>query len=494
MRNPIFMLTGPQLITILHKNSKRSFKKMPPITRFAPSPTGYLHIGGARTALFNWLYARGRGGKFLLRIEDTDRERHSEAAVAAILDGLAWLGLDWDGEPVSQFSRRERHVEIAHQLLESGNAYKCYLSPDELSAARDEAVQQGKRFSSPWRDANPAAAPKNSPYVIRFKAPQDGKTTVTDEIQGNIEFPNLALDDLIILRSDGAPTYNLAVVVDDHDMNITHVIRGDDHLNNAARQTQIYHALNWDLPLFAHVPLIHGADGAKLSKRHGALGVEAYRDIGILPEGLSNYLMKLGWAHGDEELIPRKRALEIFDLKGINKGAARLDLEKLKSINAHYIEALSDAEFITQATPFLNEAGITLDDQSVAQLQRASSFIKARCNTLTDITDASRFIFLERPFAVEGKAAKPLRKEGAQQILTEVITTLETLPLQSWSSLETLTKTVQDFVDAKGVSFGVVGPPMRAALTAGNPSPGIAEILYALGNEEALTRLKDQIN
>ena len=466
---------------------------MPPITRFAPSPTGYLHIGGARTALFNWLYARGRGGKFLLRIEDTDRERHSEAAVAAILEGLEWLGLDWDDEPISQFSRRERHQEVAAQLLESGNAYKCYLSQEELAEARDKAKQSNTRFSSPWRDADPATAPEGASHVVRFKAPQEGKTKVVDSIQGEVEFPNLALDDLIILRSDGAPTYNLAVVVDDHDMNISHVIRGDDHLNNAARQVQIYTALGWDIPTFAHVPLIHGADGAKLSKRHGALGVEAYRDMGILPEGLANYLVKLGWSHGDEEIIPPERALEVFDLKGINKGAARLDIDKLKSINAHYIAQLSDDAFIKKATPFLQEHGISLTDETENRLVRAADFIKSRCNTLTDIDNVSKFLFLERPISVEGKAAKPLRKEGAKETLADIVDTLDNLSPQSWTELDILSKTLEDFAEARGVGFGVIGPPLRAALTAGNTSPGIAEILYSLGKEESLARIKDQI-
>ncbi|MCK5744983.1 MAG: glutamate--tRNA ligase, partial [Oricola sp.] len=320
------------------------------VTRFAPSPTGYLHIGGARTALFNWLYARGRGGKFLLRIEDTDRARHTEAAVGAIIDGLKWLGLDWDGEPVSQYARSDRHAEVAKELLARDKAYRCYLTPDELNAAREKAKAEGVRFESLWRDADPATAP-DAPFAVRFKAPRDGETIVKDAVQGRVASPNSALDDLIILRSDGGPTYNLAVVVDDHDMGVTHVIRGDDHLNNAARQTQIYQAMGWAVPVFAHVPLIHGQDGAKLSKRHGALGVEAYRDQGYLPEGLANYLLRLGWAHGDEEIIPYERAKEIFDLKGINKAPARLDLDKLKHVNAHYVAGLSDEEFVRWASP-----------------------------------------------------------------------------------------------------------------------------------------------
>ena len=346
---------------------------MKPVLRFAPSPTGYLHIGGARTALFNWLYARGRGGKFLLRIEDTDRARHNEAAVAAILDGLSWLGLDWDGDPISQFSRRERHVEIATGLLDEGRAYKCYLSPEEIDVARTKARDEGARFISPWRDRDDH--PEGRGYTIRFRAPETGETVVRDAVQGDVAFPNAALDDLIILRSPGAdappaPTYNLAVVVDDHDMGVTHVIRGDDHLANAARQQQIYEALGWPVPVFAHVPLIHGSDGAKLSKRHGALGVEAYRDDGYLAEALANYLMKLGWSHGDEEIIPRARALEVFDLAGINKAPARLDIDKLNHINGVYLSNLDNAAFLAAAAPFLEAAHGALSDGQHAALTR----------------------------------------------------------------------------------------------------------------------------
>ncbi|MEZ5892295.1 MAG: glutamate--tRNA ligase [Parvularculaceae bacterium] len=393
------------------------------ITRFAPSPTGYLHIGGARTALFNWLYARGRGGKFLLRIEDTDRARHTEAAVDAIIDGLKWLGLDWDGEPVSQYAGRERHAEVARDLLAKGAAYRCYMTPTELEAAREKAREENKRFESPWREADPATAP-DAPYAIRFKAPRDGETIVEDAVQGRVSFPNSALDDLIILRSDGGPTYNLAVVVDDHDMGVTHVIRGDDHLNNAARQTQIYLAMGWTVPVFAHVPLIHGSDGAKLSKRHGALGVEAYRDDGFLPEGLANYLLRLGWAHGDEEIIPYARAKEIFDLKGINKAPARLDIDKLRSVNAHYVAALSDAAFIDWAAPFVEKAGVDLDTDNRARLDRSAAFLKTRCATLADAPAAAEFLFLKRPLAIEGKTAKPLEKEGARGILAALASTL----------------------------------------------------------------------
>ncbi|MFC2953201.1 glutamate--tRNA ligase [Marinicaulis aureus] len=463
--------------------------QQPVVTRFAPSPTGYLHIGGARTALFNWLYARGRGGKFLLRIEDTDRARHTPEAVQAIIDGLTWLGLDWDGEPVSQYEQAPRHVEIANQLLAEGKAYRCYLTPDEITAARDQARADGVRFESKWRDADPATAP-DAPFSIRFKAPRDGETIVEDAVQGRVAFPNSAIDDLIILRSDGGPTYNLAVVVDDHDMGVTHVIRGDDHLNNAARQTQIYQALGWPLPVFAHIPLIHGSDGSKLSKRHGALGVEAYRDQGYLPEGLFNYLLRLGWAHGDEEIIPYEKAKQLFDLKGINKAPARLDLDKLNHVNAHYVAALSDEEFVRWAAPFLQRAGIDLDTDNMARLQRSAAFLKTRCATLADVVAASEFLFLTRPLAIEGKAAKPLHKEGATAILNDLNHALSEEAV--WASPETLDETLQAFAAAKNVGFGVVGPPARAALTAGRPSPGLGEVLYGLGRDESRSRLADQ--
>ena len=460
------------------------------VTRFAPSPTGYLHIGGARTALFNWLYARGRGGKFLLRIEDTDRARHTEAAVAAIIDGLSWLGLDWDGEPVSQYAQAARHGEIAQALLDAGKAYRCYMTPAETDAARDKARAENIRFESPWREADPASAPKDAPFAIRFKAPREGETLVEDAVQGRVAFPNSALDDLIILRSDGGPTYNLAVVVDDHDMGVTHVIRGDDHLNNAARQTQIYEAMDWGVPVFAHVPLIHGQDGAKLSKRHGALGVEAYRDLGYLPEGLANYLLRLGWGHGDEEIISYERAKELFDLKGVNKAPARLDLDKLNHVNAHYIAALNDAAFVKWAAPFLTAAGIDLDTEHTARLARAAPFLKTRCATLADCVAASEFLFLKRPLAIEGKAAKPLAKDGAKALLGELTEALD--DDAAWASVETLEAALADFTATRNIGFGVIGPPARAALTAGRPSPGLAEVLYGLGRDESRARLADQ--
>lgn len=470
--------------------SHATINDRPIVTRFAPSPTGYLHIGGARTALFNWLYARGRGGKFLLRIEDTDRSRHTKAAVEAILDGLSWLGLDWDGDPTSQHANRARHAEVAEQLLAAGNAYRCYLTPEELNAAREKAKSEGVRFESPWRDADPASAP-DAPFAIRFKAPVEGATKVDDAIQGEVSFPNTALDDLIILRSDGGPTYNLAVVVDDHDMGVTDIIRGDDHLNNAARQQQIYKALGWPVPIFAHVPLIHGADGAKLSKRHGALGVEAYRDMGYLSDGLANYLLRLGWSHGDDEIISRDNALTWFDIANVNKAPARLDLDKLNHINAHYIAALSDNDFVERALPFLAAAGVELNDDQKSRLMRAAQFLKTRCATLCDIVAVGEFLFLARPLLIEGKAGKPLKKEGAREMLKTIADILEHEDI--WASPVTLEDRLQALASEKDIGFGAIGAPVRAALTGGRPSPGLSEVLYALGKAESLGRIRDQI-
>ncbi|MEO1251792.1 MAG: glutamate--tRNA ligase [Pseudomonadota bacterium] len=459
------------------------------ITRFAPSPTGYLHIGGARTALFSWLYARGRDGKFLLRIEDTDRSRHNEDAVGAIIDGLTWLGLDWDGEPVSQFANQPRHLEIATALLDSGNAYRCWLSGDELADARDAAKRDGVRFESPWRDADPATGDESAPHAIRFKAPRSGETVINDAVQGRVAFPNEALDDLIIVRSDGAPTYNLAVVVDDHDMNVTHVIRGDDHLNNAARQQQIYEALGWRAPVFAHVPLIHGQDGAKLSKRHGALGVEAYRDMGVLPEALANYLLRLGWSHGDDEIIGREDALRWFDIKGVKKAAARLDIDKLKAVNAHYISKLNDEEFLERALPFVSAPQSGLAAEKQAMLERGAAFIKSRCATLADIDAAAGFILLERPLNIEGKAKKPLKKEGVEELLVSIDAALSD---EAFATPEAIDEQLQAFAADRDLGFGAIGAPLRAALTAGLPSPNLGEVLYSLGPAEARARIRDQ--
>jgi glutamyl-tRNA synthetase len=458
------------------------------VTRFAPSPTGYLHIGGARTALFSWLYARGRGGKFLLRIEDTDRARHNEAAVGAIIDGLSWLGLDWDGEPVSQYARRDRHAEIARELLARGAAYRCFMTTEEIEAARLKAVETKARFESAWRDAPKDAAHPDRPFTIRFRAPRDGETIVHDVVQGEVRFPNSALDDLIVLRSDGAPTYNLAVVVDDHDMGVTHVIRGDDHLNNAARQQQIYAALGWTIPSFSHVPLIHGPDGAKLSKRHGALGVEAYRDMGFLPAGLSNYLLRLGWSHGDDEIIPRDKALEWFDITGINRAPSRLDLAKLEHINAHYMKELGADEFVARLAPFLERRGVALDGDRRERLRRAAPFLKERSATLAAAAEATKFLFLDRPLDLSGKAGKPLEKPGARDLVDAVA---EALGGADWGAPKDLEGALKAFAEKRAIGFGEIGQPLRAALTAGLAAPSLGEALHALGRTETLARLAD---
>jgi glutamyl-tRNA synthetase len=461
---------------------------MPPVvTRFAPSPTGYLHIGGARTALFSWLYARGRGGRFLLRIEDTDRARHNEAAVEAIIDGLTWLGLDWDEPPMSQYARRDRHAEIARELVTRGGGYRCYMTAEEIDAARETAIAEKRRFESPWRDADPATAP-DRPHTIRFRAPREGTTLVRDAVQGDVTFPNGALDDLIILRSDGAPTYNLAVVVDDHDMSVTHVIRGDDHLNNAARQQQIYEAMGWPVPSWSHVPLIHGPDGAKLSKRHGALGVESYRDMGFLPEGLCNYLLRLGWSHGDDEIIPREKALQWFDVTGINKAPARLDFAKLESTNAHYMKALGGERFAELAIPFLEKAGVAVDAERREVLRRAAPSLKDRASTLAKVPDAAAFLFLRRPLDLSGKAGKSLEKDGARALLGAVVRALEEADFGSAAVLDDALKTA---ASAEGAGIGAVGPAVRAALTAGHPGPALGEVLFSLGKNESLGRLRD---
>ena len=460
----------------------------PIVTRFAPSPTGYLHIGGARTAIFNWLLARGAdaptGSKFLLRIEDTDRARHREEAVAAILDGLRWLGLDWDDEPVRQHARRDRHVEVARELLERGLAYRCALEGEALDAARAKAREANVRFTSPYRDA-PSEAGSDGPAAIRLRAPIEGETVIDDAVQGRVAFPNQALDDVVILRSDGTPTYMLAVVADDHDMGVTHVVRGDDHLQNAARQKHIYDAMGWDVPVFAHVPLIHGADGKKLSKRHGALGVEAYRDEGFLPDGLFNALLRLGWSHGDLEVLTRGEARHHFGLAGIGKAPARLDPDRFRSVNAAHVQRLTDEAFVDAARPFLPD--LTTDQE--AMLVRAAPFLRPRVGLLSEAPDAARFLLLSRPLAIEGKAGKPLRKEGAGDVLRLLREDLEDAGDWSAAALEAR---LQAFAEANGLTFGQVGPPARAALTAGHPAPSLGETLHALGREEALGRLGDQ--
>jgi glutamyl-tRNA synthetase len=467
-----------------------------PVVRFAPSPTGYLHIGGARTALFNWLYARGRGGKFLLRIEDTDRERNNAEAVDAILNGLRWLELDWDGEPVSQFSRAARHREVAETMLGSGHAYKCYLTREELDAMRAaaEAEKRPLTIRSPWRDRNPAEAPAGLPFVIRLKAPREGETIVADHVQGTVTFPNKDLDDLIILRSDGNPTYNLAVVVDDHDMGVTHVIRGVDHLTNTARQQQIYKAMGWGVPEFSHVPLIHGADGAKLSKRHGALAVEAYRDMGYLPSALRNYLARLGWSHGDDEIISTQQLTEWFDVDGVGKSAARFDFKKLEALNGHYIRGTENAELVRRIRDLLPHLeGGTLTSQMLdandgwSRLAAAMPGLKDRAKTLVELIDGAAFLTVQRPLPLDEKAQKLLDPD-AQAILSALLPRLTALTTWTAAGLEADIKT---FAEETGAKLGKIAQPLRATLTGKSVSPPVFDVMEVLGRDESLARIQD---
>jgi glutamyl-tRNA synthetase len=467
-----------------------------PIVRFAPSPTGYLHIGGARTALFNWLYARGRGGKMLLRIEDTDRERNNPAAVAAILDGLKWLELDWDGEAVSQFGRAQRHRQVAEELLANGHAYRCWLTPAELDKMRDEAQAEKRPLTirSLWRDRDPSGAPSGVPHVIRLKAPREGETVVDDLVQGRVVFANKELDDLIIVRSDGNPTYNLAVVVDDHDMKITDVIRGVDHLTNAARQTQIYEAMGWQVPKFAHVPLIHGPDGAKLSKRHGALGIEAYREMGYLPAALRNYLVRLGWSHGNDEIMSNSQMLDWFDVTDINRSAARFDFAKLEDLNGHYIRNTEDQELLMRIENLLphlpNGTAIIerLDANMRAKLLLAMPGLKERAKTLIELINGAEFLFADRPLALDEKAEKLLDAD-ARQKLAEMLPKLEAA--NRWTAGE-LEEIVRTYAEATGAKLGKVAQPLRAALTGKSVSPPVFDVMAVLGREEAIGRIRDR--
>jgi glutamyl-tRNA synthetase len=458
------------------------------IVRFAPSPTGFLHIGGARTALFNWLYAKHHGGVFRLRIEDTDRARSTKEAVDAILDGLRWLGLDWDGEIVMQSDRLARHAEIARQLLAEGKAYNCYCTPAELTAMRERQRAEGRdtRYEGIWRDRDPAEAPAGIAPAIRLKAPQTGETTIRDHVQGEVTVANVQLDDLIILRGDGTPTYNLSVVVDDHDMAISHVIRGDDHLNNAFRQTQIYRALGWDVPEFAHVPLIHGPDGAKLSKRHGALGVDAYRDMGYLPEALRNYLLRLGWGHGDDELIPTPQAIAWFDIDAVGRAPARFDYAKLDSLNGHYIKETADATLVDLITPRLEPLiGRPIDAAGRARLLAGMPGLKTRAKTLVELAEIARFYVVPRPLALDDKARKLIA--ASHNMLAPLI---EAVAAAEWSPAS-LEEQVRRFADERGLKLGAAAQPLRAALTGSTVSPPIFEVMAALGREESLGRLHD---
>src|SRR6202142_978565 len=466
------------------------------VTRFAPSPTGFLHIGGARTALFNWLYASGRGGKMLLRIEDTDRERSTQAAIDAILDGLNWLGIGWDGEVIYQFARAARHREVVEQLLATGNAYRCYASPDELKDMREAARSEGrsKLYDGRWRERDPGDAPPGVKPAIRLKAPLTGETVIEDQVQGRVVWQNENLDDLVLLRSDGSPTYMLAVVVDDHDMGVTHVIRGDDHLTNGARQSQIYQALGWKVPLMAHIPLIHGPDGSKLSKRHGALGVDAYRAMGYLPAALRNYLVRLGWSHGDQEIFSTEEMIAAFDLPQIGRSPARFDFAKLESLNGHYIRGSADADLIAAIEGLLphiaggQELASKMTPALRGKLLMAMPGLKERAKTLVELFDATRFLWASRPLDLNDQAKvllTPEAKTVTAALLPELAAVTEWTP-------EATEQAVRTFAEQRGIKLGAVAQPMRGALTGRTTSPGIFEVLTVLGKAESLARLGDQ--
>jgi len=458
------------------------------ITRFAPSPTGMLHIGGARTALFSWLYARKTGGEFRLRIEDTDKARSTPEATQAILDGMSWLGLDHDGDIVYQSQNAEAHINAAMQLLESGAAYRCYCSADELTELRDKAREAGKAFRSPWRDA---AELKDQPYAIRFRVPE-GQTKIHDQVQGDINWENDQFDDLVLLRSDGTPTYMLAVVVDDHDMGVTHVIRGDDHLINAGRQQLIYQALGWDIPDWTHVPLIHGPDGKKLSKRKAAAGVGDYRELGYIAPGLRNYLLKLGWAKGDQELFFDDEATNAFSLSGINESPARLDFDKMGYINGQHILRETDDSLFAQSLPFLEaENGGPLDDIKTTRVKSAMESLKPRAKTLKELAEQARYLMLNRPLEITGKAKKSLKNDAVTHV-NALTLRLEALEDTDWNN-EHIQSCLQAYVSEKDIGFGKVGQPVRAALTAGAPSPDLSVVFARLGKDEALGRLKDVV-
>jgi glutamyl-tRNA synthetase len=459
-----------------------------PVLRFAPSPTGYLHIGGARTALFNWLYAKHTGGTFLLRIEDTDRERSTPEAVDAILNGMSWMGLTWDGQTVYQFARADRHRAVAEQLLAEGKAYRCFATADELTTMREEQRATGKplRYDGRWRDRDPPEG-GSKPFVIRLKARQTGETIVHDKVMGDVRFANDQLDDMVLLRSDGTPTYMLAVVVDDHDMGITHVIRGADHLNNAARQMQIIELMDWPVPVYAHVPLIHGPDGAKLSKRHGALAVEAYRDMGYLPETMRNYLLRLGWSHGDDEIISTEQAIEWFNLESIGKSAARMDFKKLDNLNGHYIRESNDEALTAEVVALLaHEAPPrVLTMEARHRLTAAMPGLKERAKTIVELVQAADFLFTDGPRTPDAAAEKLLTPDGRANI-GKVLPALEAT---DWTG-PALEQAARDFAESNGLKLGAVAQPLRAALTGKGSSPPLFEMMAVLGREESLTRLR----
>ncbi len=490
------------------------------VTRFAPSPTGYLHIGGARTALFNWLYAKHTGGKFLLRIEDTDRARSTEAAIAAIIGGLQWLGLHWDGEPVYQFARAKRHAEVAHELLAAGKAFRCYVTQEELDAFREQAekarkalaaarydkaspeeierlsAETSRAFRSPYRDGNKVPSAPDAPFVVRLRAPTEGETSVLDRVQGHVTWANKDLDDMVLLRSDGTPTYMLAVVVDDHDMGITHIIRGDDHLTNAARQTQLYHAMGWHVPSFAHIPLIHGPDGAKLSKRHGALGVEAYRAMGYLPAAMRNYLARLGWSHGDDEIFSTEQAIEWFDLNAIGRSPSRFDFAKLENLNGVYIRNTLDKELVAQIEAIAPEieaakdiAG-TITKAGWGKLRKAMPGLKERAKTLVELLVSARYLFVKRPIDIDEKAAKLLEGD-AEKHLAALHARFSALEAWEPSALEAATRA---YAEETGAKLGNAAQPLRAAITGCTTSPPIFDVLHVLGRRESLGRIADRMN
>ena len=469
----------------------------PVVTRFAPSPTGYLHIGGARTALFNWLYAKANDGKMLLRIEDTDRKRSTDDAISAIKDGLSWLGLEWDGDAISQYERADRHREVAHHMVENGSAYKCYCTPEEIAAMREKAQAEGRpaRYDGTWRDRDSSEAPKDAPYVIRLKAPLEGETIVDDQVQGVVKFPNKDLDDLILLRSDGNPTYMLAVVVDDHDMEVSHIIRGDDHLINAARQTLIFQGMNWEVPTMAHIPLIHGADGAKLSKRHGATGAEKYREMGYLPAALRNYLVKLGWSHGDDEIMSTKQMIEWFGFDGMNKAAARFDFTKLEAINGQYIRESADAELLTYFESVASEIEggqfviDGLNDETRPMFLKALPALKERAKTLINLAQGAAFIFEQRPIPMEEKASSLLNEEGIA-VVKGILPLFEALP--DWQA-ETVETCIRNYTESNDLKLGKVAQPIRAAVTGKATSPGAFDVLQILGRETSINRMRDVV-
>ena len=466
-----------------------SMSSTPVVTRFAPSPTGYLHIGGGRTALFNWLYARGRGGKFLLRIEDTDRERSTPEATAAILRGLTWLGLDWDGDVVSQFARKDRHAEVAHQMLARGTAYKCFSTQEEIAAFRAAREAEGASYAvfvSPWRDADPATFP-DAPYAIRMKAPRTGETVIEDQVQGRVVIKNETLDDMIVLRSDGTPVYMLAVVVDDHDMGVTHVIRGDDHLNNAARQQMVYDAMGWAIPVWAHIPLIHGPDGKKLSKRHGATGVEEYQAMGYPAAGMRNYLTRLGWAHGDAEIFTSDEAMGMFDLAGIGRAPARLDFKKLENTCGHHMAMAEDAALLHELKAFLAAAGLAaLTEVQELRMKDALSFLKKSAKTFPELVEKAAFLMVSRPVVPDEKAAASL-DTVSRGILKSLTPRLQNA---SWSK-DALEPILNEIAAENGIGFGKLAAPLRAAIAGRTVTPSVYDMMLVIGRDEVIARLED---